>query len=520
MTHRGYVGQVLEVRPVLAAMEDRGLPVDDVARIQLDVEFAVAQEELGRELSTLAPKEIGRVHPKAGYKGIPPEVKVWSEVTSLEEKIVMFNDEIDGSGESYCYERREFKEPDDDLKMVSVMRWVRVYNFNPNSSQQLLSYMKSKKHKVPKSKKNEDADGNAKDTTEKKELVRLAHKTGDTFYLKVIEYREFSKMRGTYIEGFKPGGDGRVHATFTFDTGTGQLAARNPNVTNFPKRMRLAKQIRRMIAAPSGQVLVECDKKSYHVVTTGYCAEDASYIRMAKLDMHSFVAGHLLKCWDATKAIDLPDEELLTMFKWLKSDPKKKYVRDNQAKPTILMIGFGGGYRRIYSENIEHFKNEAAAKNMLGAVKELFPRVFEWQDKIRKKAHEEQKLISAYGHIRRFFEVYRWDPRKGDWAPGDQSEEAIAFLPANIAFGGMRETMKIQASLGLDEKYGFCNSIHDSFIYCFDKSLVGEFIREVIPVLRAPSQVLKHPVLCPEGLIVDVEMAAGDSWASMNEVTI
>ena len=35
----GYVGQVAAVRPILAAMEDRGLPVDDAARRALDAEF-------------------------------------------------------------------------------------------------------------------------------------------------------------------------------------------------------------------------------------------------------------------------------------------------------------------------------------------------------------------------------------------------------------------------------------------------------------------------------------------------
>ena len=77
MTTRGYLGQVYEVRPVLAAMESRGLPIDDAERRSLDAEFDRAQRELGREIAALAPPECRRVHPKVGYKGIPPEVKTW-----------------------------------------------------------------------------------------------------------------------------------------------------------------------------------------------------------------------------------------------------------------------------------------------------------------------------------------------------------------------------------------------------------------------------------------------------------
>ena len=117
----------------------------------------------------------------------------------------------------------------------SVRRWCRVVPFNPNSWQQLLVYMDAKRHKRPKSRKSENADGSPKDTTEKKELIRLANRHGDDFYLKVIEYRELCKMRGTYIEGFKPQPDGRVHTTFTFDTGTGQLSSPQSEHPEFPE---------------------------------------------------------------------------------------------------------------------------------------------------------------------------------------------------------------------------------------------------------------------------------------------
>lgn len=529
MTHRGYIGQVFEVRPVLAAMEDRGVPIDDEARVRLDREFEVAQSALGEEIAKLAPAECGRVHPKEGYKGIPPEVKQFIVDNHLPPLESVYNETAsriigarfrEGDGESYFYALREFSIPDDDLKLISTVRWCRVYDFNPNSSQQLLSYMRQKKHKVPKSRKNEDAEGNAKDTTEKKELVRLAHKTGDTFYLKVIEFREFSKMRGTYIEGFKPGPDGRVHATFTFDTGTGQLAARNPNVTNFPKRMRLAKRLRRMVMAPDGKILVEFDYKSYHVVTTGFCAEDASYIRLAKLDMHSFVAWHLLKLPGADELAGLDDAELAEKLAWFKSDEKRKWVRDNQAKPSILGIGFGMGYRRLYQENIEYFAGEREAKRLHDLLKALFPKVFAWQDRIKRKAHEDQKLVSPFGHIRRFYEVVRWDGKRGDWAPGDQAEEAVAFLPANIAFGNIRETMKQLAWWKYDGLYGLCNNVHDSFLFCFPEPWLERCVRDVMPVLEAPSKVLKHPTIAPEGLVIGVEGSWGRSWDDMREIKV
>lgn len=490
----GYLGQLHAVRPILASMEDRGMPIDDPTRLSLDAEFTIAQEEIGHELDTLFPQSERSVHPKAGYKREPK---------ALDGLVLRaFADAgVDGAGNPIP---------------ITVERYCRLEPFNPNSWQQLIRYMKGKGHKPPKGKL-EDDDGNKKDTTAKKELQRLAHRTGDNFYLRVIEYRELSKMRGTYIDGFKPHADGKVHTTFTFDTGTGQLTSRNPNIQNFPKHGRLAKAVRGMVAAPEGQIIVEADFKSYHVLTTGFEAEDASYMRMARLDMHSFVAGCFLNLWSPA-VMEESDDALMDRFKWLKSDPERKRVRDKQAKPSILGIGFGMGYRRLYQENLEHFDGEKTARKFHDLLRGLFPKVFAWQDAIRQRAHRDQFLRSRFGHLRRFYEVFTW--KNGALAPGDQAEEAVAFLPANHAFGNIRETMKEMARLGLDERFGLCNNVHDSFVYVFRREMLDEFLATVIPVLRAPSKVLTHPILAPNGLTVDVEVAAGRTWAEMEEIKL
>lgn len=493
---RGYTGQEREVRPVLAGMEDRGVPVDDARRMALGSEFEKAQEELGRELDGRFPDEARSIHPKKGYKKVPKDC---STLVLLE-----FPDTgIDGDGHP---------------NTGTVMRWARRERFAPNSSQQLLRYMKAKSHPIPKGKE-EDDEGNTKDTTAKKELIRLAHKTGDTFYLKVIEYRELAKAKGTYVDGFRPGADGRVHTTFTFDTATAQTSSRNPNVQNFLKHGRLAKATRGIIAAPEGYTLAEADFKSYHVLTTGFEAECAEYMRMARLDMHSFIAGIFTRQWGA-ELMEQPDDALLEKFAWFKQDAGRKRVRDKQAKPSILGVGFGMKKRRLFQENMEHYANEAEAGRFLAILEDVFRPVFDWQARIQKQAHEQAFLKSRFGHIRRFYEVFRWDGRKGVWGHGDQAEEAVAFLPANHAFGNIRECMKAQERLGIAEKYGLCNSIHDSFVYVFPTRMREEFLSEVVPVLRAPSAVLTHPVLAPRGLEVDVEVAWGSDWASLKDVPL
>lgn len=534
----GYIGQVADVRPVLAEMEDRGLPVDDEARLALDVEFARAQVELHREIAAMAPAKCCRVHPKPGYKGVPPEVKaIWRPAfnyvasssiwqTPAEEAITLrqFSDP-DDDGECYHYEQRQFQvavEHDGQPVTESVTRWCRVYDFNPNSWQQILDYMRAKGHPIPKSKETDDA-REAKNTTAAKELTRLAHRTGDTFYLKVIEYRGLTKMRGTYVEGFKPATDGCVHTTFTFNTGIGQLSSRNPNVQNFPKLKptpALAHAMRRMVAAKPGNVLTEWDFKSCHVLTLGFLAEDANYIRLARLDMHSFVAGHVLGLWDGPTILREPDDELRARFKWLKSDPDRKRVRDDQAKHAILGIGNGLKAKGLYERYMENFASQREAKRFLDVAEALFPKVFAWQRAIQQRAHDQQRLVTEFGHIRRFFEVFRWDVRKGAWGHGDQAEEAISFWLSNIAFGHIREAMKELRRRGLAAKYGLFDNIHDSFLFHFPVALLEEHVAEIAPVLRLPSRILRHPTIAPEGLVIDVEAGVGERWSDMREIPL
>lgn len=560
----GYIGQVYEVRPVLAAMEDRGMPIDDAERMRLGQEFDCAQEQLGKELAEAAPAECSRVEPKGGFKKVPKEIAEWNMLDGQPIGDVLFRETETASRpladcEYYRYARRLFEEPivDDATGQVStvpVERWCRQFLFNPNSSQQVKSYMRAKGHPIPTDKHREDADGNDAETTAVKELIRLANKTGDTFYLKVIEYRGLSKLKGTYVDGFKPGPDGCVHTTFTFLTGIGQLGSRNPNIQNFPKLKptpALAKAMRRMVRARPGNVLVEWDFKSCHIITLGFLAEDLNYIRLGRLDMHSFVAGHFLGHWDGLKLFQESDAELLARFKWLKSDPERKRVRDDQAKHGILGIGNGLKAKGLFERYMESFPPSACAEcrgqrvvagaragrprrcptckgsgmqsgmrtaeRVLEVAGQLFPNVFRYQKVEAKAAHEQQQLVSAFRHVRRFYEVFRYDARRMDMVAGDQHEQAIAFRLANIAFGHIREKLKQLAAAELDAKYGLFNNVHDSFLFHFPRTMLDEHVAEVYPILVAPSQVLRSKI-APEGLVIGVEGAVGECWAEMEEL--
>ncbi len=60
-----------------------------------------------------------------------------------------------------------------------------------------------------------------------------------------------------------------------------------------------------------------------------------------------------------------------------------------------------------------------------------------------------------------------WDAAKQKWVPGDDAEACIAFLPANDAFGHIKDAMLRLEGLGWNERArlinqmkGLCQGVH------------------------------------------------------------
>lgn len=123
--------------------------------------------------------------------------------------------------------------------------------------------------------------------------------------------------------------------------------------------------------------------------------------------------------------------------------------------------------------------------------------------------------------------------------PGDDSEAAIAFLPANDAHQHLKDAMirlglvemergptghpldwKVTAAPGSPaERFGLINMIHDAVLFDCPKGEVAECARVVKAEMEKPSEILVNPV-APEGLWIETDVSVGEDWAHMDEVTL
>ena len=495
-----YERHVMGLHPILLATADRGLPIDESQRMMMSVELDQAKRETNAELQTMYPDSIRRCSPKSGYVRDPKSTD--GLVVREFEVDVKVKTVVDG----FCAT---------EIRKDTVSRWCRLEPFATSQSQ-IVKYMKLKGHPVPKKMKETDIEGNPKDSTEKKELERLYVKTGDPFYSKIVEYREYDKMKGTYVDGFLPSKDGCVHTTFTFAPATGQLSSRNPNIQNIiihpqnERQGRLISQFRRMVQAHPGHHIVEFDYKSFHALTLGFEAQDADYMRAARLDIHSFLGAFVLKLPGCDQFFQMPDDELRERLVWIKDN--HRHDRDYKWKRTMLGYGFGMGYRKCFQMYRESFSGESETKRIFDTLNAIFPKTAKWRDSICDLAHRQTFLLSRYKFIRWFFDVMHWDPKRRKMAHGDDHEAAIAFLPANDAFGHIRDAMHHIDDAQWAERARMVNNVHDSLVFHMPDPIMDEAIPAIRSIMVAPNPVLVDPVVAPDGSWVDVDVAVGKCW--------
>jgi len=79
---------------------------------------------------------------------------------------------------------------------------------------------------------------------------------------KILEYRELTKLKSTYVDGLLTAASpetGRIHTSFNqTGTATGRLSSSEPNLQNIPIRTEAGREIRAAFVAPAGTHVLVC----------------------------------------------------------------------------------------------------------------------------------------------------------------------------------------------------------------------------------------------------------------------
>lgn len=115
---------------------------------------------------------------------------------------------------------------------------------------------------------------------------------------KILEYRQLSKLKSTYVDGLrdKISEDARIHTTFMQTvTSTGRLSSIEPNLQNIPIRLELGSKIRTFFDAEGENVILDADYSQIELRLLAHIANDQNMIDAFAhdVDVHKVTASQV-----------------------------------------------------------------------------------------------------------------------------------------------------------------------------------------------------------------------------------
>ena len=169
-------------------------------------------------------------------------------------------------------------------------------DFNPDSPKQLsdvlFNQLGCKSYRKTKT-------GASTDSDTLQRIVDEQAGPGATVAQLVLEYRQLTKLVGTYLEALKVAihpDTGRIHASF-HQTGaaTGRLSSSDPNLQNIPIRTEVGRQVRKAFIAPPGCVLLSADYSQIELRILAHLSQDPGLVQAFEedADIHRAVAAEV-----------------------------------------------------------------------------------------------------------------------------------------------------------------------------------------------------------------------------------
>ena len=306
---------------------------------------------------------------------------------------------------------------------------------------------------------------------------------------RVLEYRELSKLKSTYIDTLPDLAHpttGRLHTTFNqAGTATGRLSSANPNLQNIPIRTARGREIRRaFVAEREGWTLLAIDYSQIDLRVLAHISEDTAMCR-------AFANGHDIHAATAASLHDVSLDEVTEDMRRL-------------AKTTNFGIVYGISAQGLASRT-EFSRREAAT--FIETYFATYPGVKTYMDSTIADAHER-------GYVETLFHRRRYLPELNSRAFHERA--AAERMAINMPIQGTTADIMKVAMVKLDRairEEGFAAQmllqVHDDLLF----ELPSEELDDFAGVAR---ELMTTAVPLHVPLAVDAK--AGGNWRDMEEI--
>lgn len=480
----------------------RNLGLKNLAWVRLDVRMTEIEELIGRgkKQLSMADVPIQTVADYAADDAVVPLKLAAQLQAELEQAnaLRLFNEiemplvsvladmEMEGIALDTDFLRRMSSELNERLGEIETQIYAGVgTRFNLNSPQQLSDALFNQLKLVPPGRTSRTASGFYSTAAEILDSLKGVHPVVDL----VLEFRELSKLKSTYLDALPNQVNPQTHRVHTSynQTGsvTGRIASQEPNLQNIPIRTELGRRIRQAFIAKSECSLLSVDYSQVELRIVAHMANDQAMLA-------AFRAGQDIHTATAAAIYGIPLEQ----------------VTGNQ-RSRAKGINFGLIYGMSpFGLSRSTDLTLAEAENFVRAYFQQFPGVKSYLDSMRKKAADQGYVETLMGR-RRYFPGL-----KNQSNPNLRNREEREAINAPVQ-GTAADIMKIAmlrvppalSAAGLSAK--MLLQVHDELVLeCPD-----EEINETAVVVRG---VMENAYLLSAPL--KTEARCGPNWFSMRRV--
>jgi DNA polymerase I len=312
-------------------------------------------------------------------------------------------------------------------------------------------------------------------------LLKLA--TESEIARKILDYREYEKLRSTYVDALPKlmdKRDGRIHTDYRQAVAaTGRLSSNNPNLQNIPIRTEKGRQIRKAFVPRNNEyVFMSADYSQIELRIAASFAKDETMIEAfrKKRDIHTTTAAKVFK---------VPIDQVT-------ADMRRK------AKEVNFGILYGSTAFGL-SQNLNIPRSEAA--DIIKAYFEEFPAIKRYMDNAILEAREKEFVETILGRRRYLRDINSRNITTRGFAERNAINAPIQGSAADIIKIAMVNIHRWMAKEKLKSR--MIMQVHDELVFDVYKSEV-ELMKEQVKKLMRSAVHLEVPM--------EVEVGTGANW--------
>jgi DNA polymerase I len=301
----------------------------------------------------------------------------------------------------------------------------------------------------------------------------------------VLEYRQLTKLKGTYVDALPALLDattGRLHTTFNATaTATGRLSSVNPNLQNIPIRTEQGRQIRAAFTADPGHLLLAADYSQIELRLLAHFSEDP-------LLSEAFRRGDDIHTLTAAEVFGVPP-----------------MVIDAEHRRRAKAVNFGIVYGiSPFGLAAQLGIEQREAKKFIDAYFAKYTGVRRWLDQVMEQARATQKVSTLFGRTRPIPDINSKNPNMRGFAERTATNTPLQGTAADLIKLAM---IRIDEELRQRKlKSRMTLQVHDELVFEAPEKEV-EQLRELVVEKMEKVYELRVP------LVVDV--GVGKNWRDM-----